>query len=124
MIEFEHRLVSGELLVSFRSEKPDQMVANIEEALRDALRQFSGNRPAMVVCYIPEVESFAGTEKEGTATWRLVQRFLSRPEAKNIVSLTFFSEPKIDMRPGETETGMPSVRFVANKFRHSPIAIF
>jgi hypothetical protein len=112
------------LVVSFRSFKADQMIANIKTALRDALRQFSGNRPALIACYVPEVETFEGTEQPKTATFELVQRFLLHPDAQNIVSLTFFSDPKINVRAGEVETGLPSVRFVANKFRGSPIEIF
>lgn len=123
--EFEHRLVvDAELVISFRSRKPDRMVSNIEKELRDALNQFSGNRPAAVICYVPEVESFEDVEKAGTATYELVNRFLTRPDAQNIVSLTFVSDPKIDRRSGEIDTRLPSVRFVATKFRGSPLEIF
>ena len=53
------------------------MIANIEADLRDALKQFSGNRPAMIVCYIPELDSFAGVEKPGTETYALVHLSVS-----------------------------------------------
>ena len=122
--EFEHRLVSSKLVVSLKSSKPDQMITSIENDLRDALKQLSGNRPAAIVCYVPEIESFAGTEKSGTATFALVHRFFTRPDAKNIVSLTFVSDPTIDFRSNETETEIPCVRFVANKFRESRLANF
>jgi hypothetical protein len=122
--EFEHRFVGSKLIVSLKSIKPDQMISSIEADLRDALKQFSGNRPAAIVCYVPEIESFAGTEKSGTATFALVHRFLTRPAAKNVVSLTFISDPTIDLRSHETATEIPSVRFVANKFRESRLAIF
>jgi len=122
--EFEHRLVSKELVVSFRSRKSDRMIPSIEADLRDALRQFSGDRPAVVICYVPEIESFAGVEKPGTDTFALVHRFFTRADAQNIVSLTFASDPKIDSRQGEIDTGLPSVRFVAQKFRGSPLEIF
>jgi hypothetical protein len=125
MEEFEHRLVvAAELMISFRSRKPDRMIANIEAELRDALNQFSGDRPAAVICYVPEVESFEDAEEAGTATYGLVHRFLARPDAQNIVSLTFVSDPIIDRRSGEIDTGLPSVRFVATKFRGSPLEIF
>lgn len=122
--EFEHRFIGSKLIVSLKSSKPDQMISSIEADLRDALRQFSGNRPAAIVCHVPEIESFAGTEKAGTATFALVHRFLTRGDAKNIVSLTFMSDPTINFRPNETETEIPCVRFVANKFRESRLAIF
>jgi hypothetical protein len=122
--EFEHRLVGSKLVVSFQSRKPDEMISNIETDLRDALRQFSGDRPAAIVCYVPEIGSFAGTEKNGTATFALVRRFLTRPDAGNIVSLTFMSDPTIDFRSNEIATEIPCVRFVANKFRESRLSIF
>lgn len=122
--EFEHRLVGPKLVVSLQSRKPDQMISSIEADLRDALKQFSGNRPAAIICYVPEIGSFAGTEKNGTATFALVHRFLTRPDAKNIVSLTFMSDPTIDFRSNEVETEIPCVRFVAHKFRESRLAIF
>jgi len=40
------------------------------------------------------------------------------------VSLTFVTDPKVDIRSGEIETGLPSVRFVAKKFPDSPLQIF
>lgn len=122
--EFEHRLVGPKFIVSLKSSKPDHMISSIEADLRDALRQFSGNRLASIVCYVPEIESFAGTEKNGTATFALVHRFLTRADAKNIVSVTFMSDPTVDFRSSETETEIPCIRFVANKFRESRMAIF
>jgi hypothetical protein len=122
--EFEHRFAIKGLVVSFRSRKSDQMIANIEADLRDALKQFSGDRPAMIVCYVPEIDSFAGVEKPGTDTYALVRRFLTREDAQNIVSLTFASDPTIDFRQGEIDTGLPSVRFVAQKFRGSHLDKF
>jgi hypothetical protein len=122
--EFEHRLAIKRLVVSFRSRKPDQMIANIEADLCDSLKQFSGNRPAVIVCYVPEIDSFAGVEKPGTATYALVHRFLTREDAQNIVSLTFASDPIIDFRLREIDTGLPSVRFVAQKFRGSHLGKF
>jgi hypothetical protein len=122
--EFEHRLAIRGLVVSFRSRKSDQMIANFEADLRDALKQFSGNRPAVIVCYVPEIDSFAGVEKAGTETYALVHRFLTREDAQNIVSLTFASDPIIDFRPDEIDTGLPSVRFVVHKFRGSHLEKF
>ena len=78
----------------------------------------------MIVCSVPEIDSFAGVEKLGTETYALVHRFLKQEDAQNIVSLTFASDPIIDFRPGEIDTGLPSVRFVSQKFRGSHLEKF
>jgi hypothetical protein len=122
LADSEHRFITNELLVTCRSQKADQMVANIEHDLRDALQQLTGSRPAAIVCYVPEVEAFDGTEKFGTATHALVHRILSLPAARNIFSITLFSDQKIDRRSDQTGTEMPSVRFFAEKFRGSRLA--
>jgi len=124
LLQFERRLVSLELGLSIQSRRPDQMIANIEETLKSALKQFTGTLPSALVCYVPEVETFEGILDPRTATSQLVQRFLSRPDAQKVVSIAFFSDPVVDRRPGEVETGLPSVRYVASKFRGSPLEIF
>ena len=123
--EFEHRLVvPRELVISFQSRKPDRMITKLEGELRDALNQFTGERPAALICYVPEIDSFQNAENPGTATYELVHRILARPDAQNLVSLTFFSDPIFDRRSGEIDTGLPSLRFVSTKFRGSPLEIF
>lgn len=122
--EFEHRLVRPELVLSIRSRRPDQMIANIENELKDGLKQLTGSLPSALVCYVPEVQSFEGILDPRTATTQLVQRFLSRDDAQQVVSIAFVSEPVIDRRTGEVETGLPSVRYVANKFRASQLGKF
>ncbi len=124
LLEFEHRMVSLKLGLSIQSRRPDQMIANIEKELKDALKQLTGTLPSALVCYVPEVETFEGILEPRTATSQLVQRFLSRPDAQKVVSIAFFSDPVVDRRAGEVETGLPSVRYVANKFRGSPLEIF
>jgi len=124
LLEFEHRLISPELGLSIRSRRPDQMIANIENELKDALKQLTGTLPSALVCHVPEVQSFEGILDPRTATTQLVQRFLSRPDAQQVVSIAFVSDPVIDRRSREVETGLPSVRYVADKYRGSPLGKF
>jgi hypothetical protein len=125
LLEFEHRFVTPALVLSAQSRRPDQVIANIERELEDALKhQLTGKRPGALICYVPEVETFEGILDQKTATSQMVQRFLSRSDASQIVSITFFSDPWIGARPGEIETQLPSVKYVANKFRGTPLEIF
>jgi hypothetical protein len=117
-------VVAGESVISFQSRKPDRMINNIEGELRDALNQFTGERPAALICYVPEIDSFKNVENPGTTTYELVHRILARRDAQNLVSLTFFSDPIFNRRSGEIDTGLPSLRFVSTKFRGSPLEIF
>jgi hypothetical protein len=122
--EFEHRLANAQIVISVLSQKPDLVIFSIENDLREALRQFSGTRPGIIICYLQEIVTFDGAQKQGTATFALVQRFFSRSDAQHIVSLTFVSDPTFDLRPAEIDTGLPSLRFVSPNFSGSPLEIF
>jgi hypothetical protein len=111
------------LIVRNKSRRPDRLIANIEEDLRDGLHQLSGERPGIIVCYVPEVSSFDGVNRAGTATWSMVQRIFSRPDAQNLACVCLLSDPAVTTRPGATETGVPSVKFVSNTFRETPLEI-
>jgi len=126
---FEHRAIvldkfkRPRLLIRFRSRRPDRMINAIEEDLRKALKQFSGERPGLIVCYVPEVESFEGVQSQSTATTQMIDRVASRPDARNLVSISFISDAQIFSTLGLTETNIESLKYVTTRFKDSRLAI-
>jgi hypothetical protein len=111
------------LLVRFRSRRPDRLIGAIEEDLKKALKQLSGERPGLIVCHVPEVESFEGVQAKMTATTQMVERIASRPDARNLVSVTFISDAQVLPKPGLTETDVEGLKYVTTNFKNSRLAI-
>lgn len=120
--EFEHRLITERLMIRFRSRKADRVISALEKDLIDALKQLTGRRPGLIVCHVPEVESFDGAQKPQSAIAVLINRIAARRDAANLVSVALFSDPQIvTVQPGTVQTGMPCVKFTAERFKGSPL---
>jgi len=126
---FEHRAVVFDefkrprLLIRLRSRRPDRMIDAIEEDLKKALKQLNGERPGLIVCHVPEVESFEGVQFQSTATTQMIGRVASRPDARNLVSVSFISDAQIFSALGVTETNIESLKYVTTRFKDSRLAI-
>jgi len=122
---YEHRIIFSEnrgeaprLIMRSKSLKPDRMMAAMESDIHDALDQLTGNRPGLISCYVPGVESFDGTQETGTATWSMIRRTFDHPKASSLVSIALLSDPQfVAHQNGDVETPTPCVRFVANGFK-------
>ena len=126
---FEHRVLVADrfkrpaLLVRFRSRRPDRMISAIEDDLKKALRQLSGQRPGLIICHVPEVDSFEGVQFKTTVTSQMVSRVFSRPDAQNLVSVSFISDAQVLSAPGLTETNIESLKYANTRFKDSRLAI-
>jgi hypothetical protein len=99
------------LTIRCRSMKPDKMLKAIEEDLSDALGQFSGSRPAKIVCYVPEVPTFVGmnTLDSGIAQMTYVF-FRSHQRAQRVFEVDYVSD--LSLADGRTLAGgLHSLRF-------------
>ena len=99
------------------------MIGAIEEDLKKALKQFSGKRLGLIVCHVPEIESFEGVQSKSTVTTQMVNRIFSRADAGNLVSVSFISDAQVLSTPGSTETNVESLKYVNPRFTDSRLAI-
>lgn len=73
------------------SHTPDAYLKGIEEDLENASDQLSVGMPARIVCYVPEIRSFAGMESDsGIRT--LTLQFFSRERAKSAFQIDYVSD--------------------------------
>jgi hypothetical protein len=98
------------------------MIGAIEEDLEKALKQLSSERPGLIICHLPEVESFEGVQSISTVTSEMIGRVFSRADARNLVSVSFISDPQVFSSPGLTETNVESLKYVSTKFEKSRLA--
>jgi hypothetical protein len=79
------------VLISCRSMRPDHIVKAIEGDLSDAFHQLSLTRPARIMCYVPEVESFE-VLKTGSSLQVMTSGFFDRhPDV--VHSVVYVSDP-------------------------------
>ncbi len=120
---FEIRLNGKQIVFRAACKKPDKLLHVLEEDLKDALKQFSGTVPALIVCYFPDIESFRGAEKPSTKISGLVEKIGRRIDAKQLASIAFFSDPRVRrMSDGSIDTDVEGLSFCILKFKDTPLA--
>jgi hypothetical protein len=77
------------IVLVIESDTPDRLLADIKDNLEDANQQFSGNRSAIICCYIPEVDSFE-LLKDDSGLNRVTADFFNR-RAGDFVSQVIYS---------------------------------
>ena len=99
------------IVIDVSSEKPDRYLEDVLADLREASRQFSGTRPALICCFVPEINSFAGLEKD-SALKAMTIHFFEKHAPTFIHSVIYSSGRQIRLVGHNTyETFFPSLRF-------------
>ncbi|MGO9451263.1 MAG: hypothetical protein ACLQDV_09510 [Candidatus Binataceae bacterium] len=123
MRPFELRIIGKHLIIRAACKKPDTLLRAVEEDLKDALKQFSGNVPALIGCYFPEIESFRGAERASTKISGLAQKIGLRNDAHYLASIAFFSDPRVERKPdGSIETDIEALSFCMLRFKDTTVA--
>lgn len=87
----------------------DEYLKGIEEDLENASDQLSPEIPGRIVCFVPEIRSFAGMESDsGIRT--LTLQFLGRKKAKNAFQIDYVSDLDIATESGR-RLGLHFLRF-------------
>lgn len=110
------------LVLRLWSEQQDRVVADIREDLTDALKQLSGDVPANIVCYVPEVTSFQGCQNHRSAIATMSRSVFAQQRANRLASIDFVSDPVVRHIPS-LSVGMhvDSLRF--QNYRIDPTLI-
>ena len=80
--------ITNPITVRVKSQAPDRLLDDVLDDLRDANRQLSGKRPGLIVCYIPEVETFEGLGEE-SALKNMTARFFIQYSCDCVSSVIF-----------------------------------
>jgi Holliday junction resolvase len=98
------------LIFELASNSHDDFLHGIFDEIRDANRQFSGNRAAFITCFIPEVDTFDGLQSD-SALHNMTKRFF-RKHAKPYVLAVAYSSEASEQRNGFTiTTNSPVLKF-------------
>ena len=100
-----------------RSLEPDHVVRAIRKSLEDALKQFSGTRPARIVCYVPEVTSLE-VLKSGSALQVMTGEFFLEHDDL-LHSVVYVSDPVETQLADGLESLIQGLTFSNPRFRGS-----
>jgi len=94
----------GETLINpvifeLKSRTDDHFLANVFKELKKANRQFTGKNAALICCFVPEVDSFVGLEKD-SALFRMTATFFYKHAKPNVLAVVYSSDAI------RTETGI------------------
>jgi len=98
------------LIVKMESRSKDRFLKKVFDDLKEANRQFSGERAALICCFLPEVDSFdnLGTQ---SALSNMTFHFL-RHHARPYVFAVSYTSESISMHAGsQITTSSPSITF-------------
>ncbi len=105
------------LTVVCRSLERDHVVKAIRNSLKDALGQFSGTRPARIVCYIPEITSLEVLKSESALYVMTGEFFLKHDEF--VHSVVYVSDPVENQHGNGLESLIQGLTFTNPRFRGS-----
>ncbi len=111
------RSVGRMLTVVCRSLEADHVVKAIRKSLKDALDQFSGTRPARIVCYVPEVASLE-VLKSGSALHVMTGEFFQKHD-EFLHSVVYVSDPMETQLADGLESLIQGLTFTNARFRGS-----
>jgi hypothetical protein len=106
------------VIVRFQSTSPDRVLASYLEDLRDANRQLSGTRPGVIVCFVPEVQSFEGLQSE-SALHNMTAAFFQRHAKESVYAVSYVSDSTAIQEGLSITRSSPAIAFHNHLFDNS-----
>ncbi len=83
-------------------QKKEKVLEGIESRIKNASKQFDGNRPGVICCYLEGINELSGLATEGGL--KIISNYLlNRPDMSHIIGISYCSEPKLE-RNGNAES--------------------
>lgn len=98
------------LLVCVDSGLPDRYMEGIFSTLREANHQFSGKFPSLICCFVPEIESFVGLERD-SAVAKMTEAFFTKHSNTCVFAVSYISDMQRDELGIVVSKSMPSLTF-------------
>lgn len=108
-------LISNPIVFRLDSKKRDTFLDNVMESLRNAQRQFTGTRSALISCLIPEIDSFEGLQSD-SAIEQKTKHYFEIYSKDFINAVSYVSEMNRVEEVGVIVTDMPSLTFRNHKY--------
>lgn len=102
--------VRNPITFKIESYAPDRYLDDVLEDLRKANRQLSGDRTGMIICYVPEVESFEGLG-EDSALKNMTAHFFTQHARESVCSVIYSSDEVQGGIAGVVSSHSPAISF-------------
>jgi len=79
------------LVFELRSQVDDSFLFKVFKELKQANRQFTGKNAALICCFVPEIDSFAGLEQD-SALFRMTATFFHKHARSNVFAVIYSSD--------------------------------
>jgi hypothetical protein len=106
---------SAPIIFRVDSRRQDEVLASYLADLRDANRQISGKRPALIVCFVPEVPSFDGLQA-GSALHNMTLAFFEEHAKTCVYGVSYVSDPTVVQEGISLTRTSPALAFHNHKY--------
>jgi hypothetical protein len=83
--------IHAPVILKVKSISPDQVLSSYIKDLRDANRQLSGTKAGIIMCFIPEIQSFRGLES-GSALHNMTGKFFQQHAQPSVYAVSYVSD--------------------------------
>jgi hypothetical protein len=100
------------LYIRASSKNHDQILLDIFDDINDAKKQFSGSYAALIVCFIPEIDSFQRLREYDSGLAIMTNKFFSEHANDFINAVSYFSDEQVESIDAEVlSSSFPTVIF-------------
>lgn len=101
------------IIVCVESKNPNKVLENVVEDLKDANKQISGNRCAIICCFIPEIEPESFDDlKSNSGIANMTKDFFMRYSKDCVYAVLYCSDTMQVSIGGQISTGIPGLSFI------------
>lgn len=83
--------IHAPVILKVKSTSPDQVLASYLKDLRDANRQLSGTKAGIIMCFVPEIQSFEGLQS-GSALYNMTGIFFQQHAKSSVYAVSYVSD--------------------------------
>jgi len=107
--------IANPIIVRINSQSDDQVLESILDDLRDANRQLTGTRAGLISCFVPEIESFEGLQKD-SALVGMTRLFFDKHAQESVYAVAYSSDSQ-QIRKGQIIfESSPAIFFLNGKY--------
>lgn len=85
------KALTNPLIFELRSQVDDSFLFKVFKEVKKANRKFTGKNAALICCFVPEIDSFAGLEQD-SALFRMTKTFFHKHAKPNVLAVVYSSD--------------------------------
>jgi hypothetical protein len=108
------KVLVNPLIIELKSQFDDNFITDVFDSLSNANQQFSGNNAAIICCFMPEIDSFAGLQQD-SALFNMTRTFFQKSPKPYLFAVTYTSDSIRTTTALDISKSSPAIR-VDNPF--------